>query len=63
MGGTEKGRNDILYEEWVGILMEPFDNHWYHILLFCFTSLYFDAVRPISLTVFCIMRFSGLSMT
>jgi len=62
MGDTDKGRSDILYEEWVGILMLSFSNHRYHTLLLCFTSLYFDAIRPISLTALSITHFSGLSM-
>jgi len=41
MDDTDKGRNYVLYEEWVGILMLSFNNHRYRILLFCITSLYF----------------------
>jgi hypothetical protein len=62
MGDTDKGRNDVLYEKWVGILMLSFNNHQYHILLFSVTSLYFDAIRPFSLTAVCVMHFCGLSV-
>jgi len=59
MGDTDKGRNDVLNEE---SLMLSFNNHRYHIFLFCIISLYFDAIRPISVTAVCVMHFCGLSM-